>query len=311
MFRCTRSAAGIWLPVIALFAALTFRSRGDDKPPEKPNPTPGAVEVRFADDSTMKMTLREEQIEIVTPYGKLRVPFADVRQIDFATRIAPEAARRAEKAVADLANAEQKVRDQAVTDLLQLRDRAYPALVEAAKSTDTDLKQRAEELLDKLRELAGEDQPVFRKLDTVHTPEMKISGKIEGLTWKAKTSQFGDVEVKLADLRGLRVPGEEKAEVLVAMPDPGHLEGYKGQVGKRFAFTVTGVAGNGLYGTDVYTTDSLLSNCAVHAGALKPGQTGVVRVEIVAPPGAFVGSTRNGCTSSGFGAYNGAFKVLK
>src|SRR5262249_9022537 len=163
---------------------------------------------------------------------------------------------------------------------------------------------RAEELLDKLRELAGEDQPVFRKLDTVHTPEMKISGKIEGVTWKAKTSQFGDVEVKLADLRGLRVPGEEKAEVLVAMPDPGHLEGYKGQIGKRFAFTVTGVAGNGLYGTDVYTTDSLLSNCAVHAGALKPGQTGVVRVEIVAPPGAFVGSTRNGCTSSGFGAYN-------
>jgi hypothetical protein len=312
MLRRTRSAAAaFWLSAAALSTVLLcVDTRADEKPPEKA--TPGAVEIRFADDSTLKMSLREESIEVVTPYGKLRVPFADVKQIDFATRIAPEVARRIDRLITDLASTDEKVREQAASDLLAQRDRAYPALVEAAKSTDADVKQRAEQILDRLREATPEDQPLFRKFDTVHTTEMKITGRIEGATWKAKTSQFGDVEIKLADLRGMRLPGaEEKTEVLNVMPDPIHLENFKGQTGKRFAFTVTGVAGNGLYGTDIYTSDSILANCAVHAGVLKPGQTGVVKVEIVVPPGAFVASTRNGVTSNAYGAYNGAFKVLK
>ena len=82
-------------------------------------------------------------------------------------------------------------------------------------------------------------------------------------------------------------------------------------IGKKYAFRVTGIAGNALYGTGTYTSDSSLANAAVHMGVLKPGQTGIVRVEIVVPPPGYVGTTANGCTSMTFGAYNGAFKVLK
>jgi hypothetical protein len=319
MKSCTRLAQGtarfrlVLAGTLLAASSLTALFAADDKPVEKPKPTAGQVEVRFADDSTLKMVLREEQIEIVTPYGKLRVPFAEIRAIDFATRITPEVTKKVDKLIAELADGDEKVRDSAINELLKLKDRAYPALLETAKSPDMDLKRRAEDLLERLREGVPEGQPLFRKFDTIQTEEMKISGKIDVTAWKAKTSQFGDVEIKLVDLRGLRAPGavEETTEVLNPLPDPGSLTAYAQMIGKKFAFRVTGVVGNGIFGTEVYTTDSNLSNAAVHWGVLKPGQTGIVKVEIVAPPAAYVSTTRNGITSNPYGAYNGAFKILK
>ncbi len=302
--------------LVGMLLAVSFLATplgAADKPEEKPNPTPGLVEVRFANDDTLKMEMREQQIEIVTPYGKLRVPFAEVRAIDFATRITPETAKKVEKLIAELANPDEKARDQAVAELLKLKDRAYPALVEAAKSPDADLKRRAEDLLERLRESVPEGQLLFRKLDMIQTDEMKIFGKIEVAAWKAKTAQFGDVEIKLVELRGLRTPGavEETTEVLNPLPDPGNLGIYAQMIGKKFAFRVTGVVGNGLYGTEVYTSDSLLANAAVHWGVIKAGQTGIVKVEIVVPPPGYTSTTRNGITSNAYGAYNGAYKILK
>ena len=53
-----------------------------------------------------------------------------------------------------------------------------------------------------------------------------------------------------------------------------------------------------------------LAMAAVHAGVLKVGQTGVVKVLIVAPPAAFAGSTRNGVTSNNYMAYPGAYQII-
>jgi hypothetical protein len=71
------------------------------------------------------------------------------------------------------------------------------------------------------------------------------------------------------------------------------------------------VGPGGLWGTDVYTLDSNLALAAVHAGALKPGQAGTVKVKILGPQPAFQGSVRNGITSSPYGPYNGGFKVIR
>jgi hypothetical protein len=312
-----RFQGAAWVRVLAAalvgLALLTTTQAADEKPPEKPNATPGLFEMRFADDSTLKMILRDEKIEIQTPYGKLRVPFSEIRQIEFATRIPPEVAKRVERVIADLASPDEKVRENAVVELLKLKDRAYPALVEAAKSTDAEVRTRVEDVLTKLREDVPEGGTLFRKVDVIHTEDMKISGTIDVPTWKAKTTQFGDVEIKLVDLRGLRAPGlvDEPTEVLPVLPDPINLGMYANQIGKRFAFKVTGVVGNAIYGTEVYTSDSNLSQAAVHWGVLKAGQTGVVKVEIVNPPPNYVSTTRNGITSNAYGVYNGAYKILK
>ena len=84
----------------------------------------------------------------------------------------------------------------------------------------------------------------------------------------------------------------------------------QGQIGKVFHIRTVGAMGP-LWGTDVYTTDSSVAAAAVHAGVLKLGQAGVVKVRVIVPPPVFTGSTRNGMSSAAFGAFPGAFQVLK
>src|SRR5215471_1018824 len=109
----TASRAG-WLRRLAassLLAALVLPlplagGEGDDPFGENAaektggGPEPGAVEVRFTDDSVLKLTLRDERIPLTTPYGKLLVPVADIRRIEFGWRVADDVARRIETAVA-------------------------------------------------------------------------------------------------------------------------------------------------------------------------------------------------------------------
>lgn len=67
---------------------------------EKPsaNPTGGTIEVRFADDSNVKMTLETTSIDVVTRYGRLTVPTSDIRRIEFGTRPSAELAPGAKPA---------------------------------------------------------------------------------------------------------------------------------------------------------------------------------------------------------------------
>jgi len=116
-------------------------------------------------------------------------------------------------------------------------------------------------------------------------------------------------------MRSLRAPGlvpDDPAKGLPRLPDPGSLGTYGNQIGKRFAFTVTGSTMNGaLWGTNVYTLDSNLAMAAVHTGVLKPGQTGVVVVQIIASPNNFTGTFQNGIQSHNYAQYPGAYQVIK
>ncbi len=314
MTPIVRRACCLLLPtVLAVPLWADDPSPGEPKAPKKAAPArwTGAAEVRFTDDSVLKLTLREERLELKTPYGKLLVPLADVRRIDFATRIPDDAVRRIRAALRDLGSTEFRLREDAAAELLALREKAYPALLEAAESKDPEVARRVNDLLEKIREAVSEDQLEVRKVDVVCTDDSKLAGRIEAVMWKGTTTQFGEVQMKLADLRSLRsLSGGGEGDFGPALPDPGNLAGYQGQVGKRFAFKVTGAINGGIFGTDTYTADSTLALAAVHAGVLKVGQTGVVRVKIVAPPAGFVSSTRNGVTSAAFGAYPAAFQVV-
>src|SRR5262249_1927728 len=157
------------------------------------------------------------------------------------------------------------------------------------------------------------------------------SGRIASDKIKVRTFQFGDQQLKLADVRELRSPSAVEEEPANVLPDPGNLNTLFGQVGKVYTFRVTGAAQGGavrgvapgvpglnpfvpagfVWGTDVYTLDSTLALATVHAGVLKSGQTGVVRVKILGPQASFTGSTRHGVTSVGYGPFNGAFQFVR
>jgi hypothetical protein len=296
---------------VALAAVATASAADNPEPPQ--TRAPGIVEARFTDGSVLKLTLKAARVEVVTPYGRLTVPVGEIQRIDFATRLADDMARRIDEAVANLAHPQFTTREAATAELFKLKEKAYPALLDAAKVKDAEVSSRATELLDRIRDAVPAEQLEVRKFDVIQTEHSKFSGRIEGSVLQVASAQFGDVQLKLTDLRTLRIPGltEDEGRVAQADPDPGALTNYHDKVGKTFYFKVTGATTATIWGTDVYTTDSQLATAAVHAGALQAGETGVVKVTILPSPPVFNGASRNGVTSLPYGAFPAAYKVSK
>lgn len=283
---------------------------------EPAKPLPGAVEVRFTDDSSMKLTLlKDQKIELVTPYGKLSIPVLDVQRIYFGLHITDEQAKKIDALIADLGNTEFRRREAAATELLAFQEKSLPALQRAADKTDPEVQHRAEELIEKLRETVPAERLELPVYDVVHTETSRIAGQVTTVSLRATTFQFGEQTVKLTDVRTIRsLAVELDLPAVIALPDPGTLRQLENPsvFGKSFYFRVTG-AGQGtgaIWGTDTYSTDSTLGLAAVHAGLLRPGQTGVVKVTILGQQPAYAGSTRNGITSAGYGSYVG-FRFCK
>jgi hypothetical protein len=278
---------------------------------------PRAVAVEFVDQSVLKLVLADERIEIVTPHGKLQVPTDEIRRIEFAQRLPVEAAQRIDELLKQLADPSREVHEPAAAELLAIGGPAWLSLCKAAKSGQVDLAPRAAAVVKKLKPKLTKDQLAARDDDLIETEDAKIAGRISMPQLKIRTAQFGELAFKLADARSLRHqsllarPAEPEPPPDV-LPDPGNLKAYEARRGESFSFRVTGaVSGGSIWGTDVYTTDSRLSMAAVHAGVLKAGETGVVRLKILPSPPSFTGSLRNGVSTSGYGVYGGAYEIIK
>jgi hypothetical protein len=90
---------------------------------------------------------------------------------------------------------------------------------------------------------------------------------------------------------------------MVATDPPPNLFGMCGTVGATYYFKITGALEGQVWGTDVYTRDSVLGAAAVHAGLLAPGETAVLRLQVVAAQQSYPGSARNGVTTTDYGAF--------
>ena len=95
----------------------------------------------------------------------------------------------------------------------------------------------------------------------------------------------------------------------VAADAPSNMGNLCETVGATYYFRITGQLEGQVWGTDIYTRDSLLGAAAVHAGLLKPGQTAVLRMKVVSPLENYPGSERNGVTTSDYGNFPEAWKL--
>jgi RNA polymerase sigma factor (sigma-70 family) len=102
-----------------------------------------------------------------------------------------------------------------------------------------------------------------------------------------------------------------EASIVDAKPDPGALTAFRGQNGKSFVFTVVGRTDSTIWGDGIYTDDSALAVAAVHAGLVRPGQAGVVKVTIEEGKPGYEGSTRNGVTSQPYQVFPGSYRVQR
>jgi hypothetical protein len=86
---------------------------------------------------------------------------------------------------------------------------------------------------------------------------------------------------------------------------------WRGRTGESYVVTLTGATTGSIWGSDVYTDDSDLATAAVHAGVLKDGERGRVRITITAPQDSYLGSDRHGVLSEDWGHWDGAFRIAK
>jgi hypothetical protein len=191
--------------VLALCLALAASSRSLAQSSTPLSPRPNLAEVRFGDGSIVRMTLLQEDLEVQTKYGKLSIPLSDVRRVEFGLHVPADVNQQITQSIKRLASDVYKERDVASKDLVQVGHLAYPSLQKASKSGDQEVAYRAVNVLKQISERVAPDLLKLRDEDVIHTAEFVVIGKITSSTLKAHSPHFGEVSLKLSELRAMHL----------------------------------------------------------------------------------------------------------
>ncbi len=194
-------------------------------------------------------------------------------------RSAVDAAERAVAEVRERADYESaQIRAAAERECDAIRARAEAELAAVQHATTRELAPLVRGLLDQLREF----QQRYAR---------------EGLLDEALA-----IRARVRQLRG---------DLLGVRPDPGTLTEFTpSDIGRTVLIEVTGRTDGNVWGTDVYTADSRLASAVVHAGVVRAGERGLVRVTIL--DGAdlgYTGSARNDIISFDYATYPIGYRV--
>ena len=92
---------------------------------------------------------------------------------------------------------------------------------------------------------------------------------------------------------------------------PASLTGVQANPGQPLVFRVTGSTDGTVWGSDVYTDDSSIAAAAVHAGLLRPGETGTIMMTVQEGAPSYSASSRNGIDSSNYGEWGRSFTMIR
>lgn len=96
----------------------------------------------------------------------------------------------------------------------------------------------------------------------------------------------------------------------VEITDAPQTIGYNSEVGQIFYYRLTGDADYGsVWGSGIYTYDSFLAVAAVHAGVLRDGESGLVKVTVLPGQENYLGEERHGITSYEYGMYSLSYRI--
>jgi hypothetical protein len=190
-----------YVVALCLVLAASTRSLAQEQPSQRPN----LAEVRFGDGSIVRMTLLQENLEVQTKYGKLTIPMQDVRRIEFGLHVPADVNKQITQSIKRLASDVYKERDLASKDLVQVGHFAYPSLQRASRSSDQEVAYRAVSVLKQISDRVPPELLKLRDEDVVTTTEFTVIGKITSPTLKANSPHFGDVSLKLSELRTMHL----------------------------------------------------------------------------------------------------------
>lgn len=197
MFRSLILALG----VVALLSPAAFAQT-------TPKDATRRADIHVADGSTLKWSVQQESIEVVTKYGKLTIPTDDIRRIEMGLHLPPGMEAKVENAIRNLASEAFKQREDASKDLLQAGHWAYPALQKASASPELEVAKRAQALLIRIAEKTPPEVLKIRAEDIVQTRDFQVVGKISSPAIKVSSPLFGDQLLKLSDVRSIHFRGQ-------------------------------------------------------------------------------------------------------
>ena len=259
-------------PAACLAALLALTAAAQDKPTEAPRPAPAEVTVRLDDGTVIRKAALRDGVVVVTRFGRLTVPAAEIRRIEFGFRLPPDVAREVEAAVKQLGSDEYPQREAAGKRLVALGARAYPALQAASRSSDKEVATRASAALDHIRKEVPAEQLSLPEQDVVYTRDCVLAGRVEGESLKARSASLGELSLRLAELRSLHSAAVDRAEV---SPDAAQ---FGGAPGKWADSGVTVEAGVGLALAASGRVDLVPAQAGQHvsgpAGYAAPGEGG-------------------------------------
>lgn len=206
----------------------------------------------------------------------------DFSSLDELPDDARELIARAERAIAAIReNADRQasdLRDEADRECTAIQDRTEAAVASVEQAATRELAPLVRELVDSLR-----------KMQERYARDGKLD---EALAIRARVRQLR------GDLLGVRT-------------DPGNLTEFTvADIGRVLLFEVIGRPEGSVWGTDLYTSDSRLAAAAVHAGALREDERGLVRVTLLDGEGViYEGSPRHGVQTYDYANYPVAYRV--
>jgi hypothetical protein len=171
-------------------------------------------------------------------------------------------------------------------------------------ATDADLPPDAREVLDQWRrDSEAICKEASRKTNTLRRATIQALTPLKDALTRAGRL---DEAIAVRDCIRALMEGGLKIE-----PDPGSLAGQNLAPGAVRYFRVTGEAAGSVWGTDIYTSDSRLAAAAVHAGLLRPGESGVVKVAILPGQSSYAGSDRHGLASMSYGPFPSSYRMSR
>jgi hypothetical protein len=198
-----------------LAALLALSAAAQDKPAGAPGPGPGGAEVviRLHDGTVVRKALLRDGVVVVTRFGKLTVPAAEIRRIEFGFHLPDDVAREVQRLVKQLGSDDYQLREAAGKRLVALGFRAWPALQAAARSTDKEVAARAKAALERVRKEVPAEKLSLPGQDVVYTRDCVLAGRVEGEALKARSASLGELSLRLTELRSLHSAAVERAEV--------------------------------------------------------------------------------------------------
>jgi hypothetical protein len=191
------------LAVIGLGASMCLTQEQGKKDAPRQN----LAEVRLGDGSLVRVAILQDNVDVMTRYGKLTVPFAEIRRIDFGLHLADGVGEKIDSAIKQLGSDAFRERDDATRELVLMGGQAYPSLQRASRHPDMEVAQRAVHLMKRIGEKVPADQLRTKEDDVLQTAEFPVVGRIINSTIKASSVHFGELSLKLSDLRTLHMRG--------------------------------------------------------------------------------------------------------